>query len=209
MTRYAHLESPLGDLLLIAGEDGRLRGLWMKDQRHKRGTGPPTASREAVGPPVWVGPGWVRDERPFAAAREQLGEYFAGGRTTFELELDLDAGSPFQQRVWRALLDIPHGETRSYGELAMAIGHPGAARAVGLANGRNPIGIVVPCHRVVGADGSLTGYGGGLPRKRWLLEHEAGVADRTSADLLGSRPDGRPPSGGASSTHAAPALHRL
>jgi methylated-DNA-[protein]-cysteine S-methyltransferase len=159
MTRYAYMDSPVGDLLLVGGEDGRLRGLWMEQQRWTTG----------------LQPGWVRDDAPFAAAREQLGAYFAGDRTRFDLPLDLDAGSPFQQLVWRALLAIPYGETRSYGELAASIGRPGAARAVGLANGRNPVGIVVPCHRVIGADGGLTGYGGGLERKRRLLDHEATV----------------------------------
>jgi methylated-DNA-[protein]-cysteine S-methyltransferase len=193
MTRYTHVESPVGDLLLSGGEDGRLRGLWMEKQRWQTG----------------IQPGWIHDDAPFAAAREQLGAYFAGERTTFDLPLDVDAGSPFQQLVWRALLEIPYGETRSYGELAASIGRAGAARAVGLANGRNPIGIVVPCHRVVGADGSLTGYGGGLPRKRWLLGHEERVSIRTLQGRLGSPPDGRSPAGGACSPHAAPALRRL
>lgn len=117
-------------------------------------------------------PGDVRrDDGPFRAAREQLEAYFAGELEEFTLEL-APAGTPFQQRVWRALLEIPFGTTESYGALARRIGLPQAARAVGLANGRNPISIVIPCHRVIGADGSLTGYGGGLERKRWLLAHE-------------------------------------
>jgi O-6-methylguanine DNA methyltransferase len=111
--------------------------------------------------------------RPLRAAAEQLDQYFAGARRRFDLPLDLP-GTPFQQRVWQALSEIPFGETLSYGQLAARIGKPGAARAVGLANNRNPISIIVPCHRVIGADGSLTGYGGGLDRKRWLLAHEAG-----------------------------------
>jgi methylated-DNA-[protein]-cysteine S-methyltransferase len=193
MTRYAHVESPVGDLLLVGGQNGRLSALWMENQRWTTG----------------IQPGWIHDDAPFAAAREQLGAYFAGERTTFDLPLDLDAGSAFQQLVWRALLEIPYGETRSYGRLAASIGRPGAARAVGLANGRNPIGIVVPCHRVVGADGSLTGYGGGLPRKRWLLGHETSVSIRTSQSELGSRPDGRSTAARACSPDAAPPLRRL
>jgi methylated-DNA-[protein]-cysteine S-methyltransferase len=118
---------------------------------------------------------WIRDDTAFEDARAQLAEYFAGTRRTFELPLH-PAGTPFQQRVWGALRDIPYGETASYGQTAAAVGAPSAARAVGLANGQNPISIVVPCHRVVGADGSLTGYGGGLPAKQWLLAHEASHA---------------------------------
>jgi methylated-DNA-[protein]-cysteine S-methyltransferase len=104
-------------------------------------------------------------------ARRQLEEYFSGDRTAFELPL-APAGTAFQQEVWRTLRTIPHGEAWSYRRLALAIGRPSATRAVGAANGRNPIAIVIPCHRVIGADGSLTGYGGGLPVKTWLLEHE-------------------------------------
>ncbi|MDA3642374.1 methylated-DNA--[protein]-cysteine S-methyltransferase [Mycobacterium xenopi] len=104
---------------------------------------------------------------------EQLEACFAGQRTTFDLQLEL-RGSQFQRQVWEALLTIPYGETRSHGEIAEQIGAPGAARAVGFANGRNPIAIIVPCHRVIGASGSLTGYGGGLDRKRALLELEKG-----------------------------------
>jgi methylated-DNA-[protein]-cysteine S-methyltransferase len=105
------------------------------------------------------------------AAVEQLREYFAGERTGFDLGLAA-TGTPFQQRVWAALREIPYGLTWSYGELALRIGQPTASRAVGLANGRNPIAIVVPCHRVIGASGMLTGYAGGVERKRWLLDHE-------------------------------------
>jgi methylated-DNA-[protein]-cysteine S-methyltransferase len=106
--------------------------------------------------------------------RDQLGEYFAGERTDFDLRLAA-SGNAFERRVWRALEEIPYGETVSYGEVARRIGRPDGARAVGLANGRNPISIVVPCHRVIGANGSLTGYGGGIERKRFLLDLEAGV----------------------------------
>ncbi|WP_234429692.1 methylated-DNA--[protein]-cysteine S-methyltransferase [Streptomyces sp. AV19] len=155
------LESPYGPLTLVA-TDGTLSHLYMTDQRHR----PP---EEDFGVP-----GDVRDA-PFAEAARQLAAYFAGESTRFDLRLDLH-GTPFQRRVWAGLTEIPYGTTVSYGELAEHIGAPGASRAVGLANGRNPVGIIVPCHRVVGADGSLTGYGGGLDRKRRLLAFERGVA---------------------------------
>ena len=116
----------------------------------------------------------VEDERPFEAARSELDEYFTGVRTNFDLRLALE-GTAFQRAVWRALVSIPHGTTLSYSELAERVGRPGAARAVGRANAKNPLSIVVPCHRVIGADGSLTGYAGGLPIKRWLLAHEGAV----------------------------------
>ncbi|MGK5731454.1 methylated-DNA--[protein]-cysteine S-methyltransferase [Streptomyces sp. URMC 124] len=152
------LDSPYGPLTLVA-TDGKLSGLYMEGQRHR----PP---QETFG---------ERDPAPFARTREQLEEYFAGSRTAFDLPLAL-TGTDFQRAVWNALLEIPYGETVSYGELAARIGRPTAARAVGLANGKNPVGIVVPCHRVVGATGDLTGYGGGLPRKRRLLTFEqAGI----------------------------------
>jgi methylated-DNA-[protein]-cysteine S-methyltransferase len=152
---YNTIDSPLGGLLLV-GDGEALSGLYMDG--HARGAAVASDSVRAAG--------------AFSAAREQLDAYFAGDLTDFELPLAA-AGSPFQQLVWTALREIPYGETRSYGEIAGRIGRPGAARAVGLANGRNPIAIVVPCHRVVGADGSLTGFAGGLERKRLLLEHEA------------------------------------
>ena len=114
---------------------------------------------------------WVRDNGMFSDVVDQLAAYFAGELTEFDVPLDF-AGSAFQQRVWNALRTIPYGETRSYGQIANEIGATGAARAVGLANGRNPIAIIVPCHRVIGAAGSLTGYGGGLDRKRTLLQLE-------------------------------------
>jgi methylated-DNA-[protein]-cysteine S-methyltransferase len=153
ITLYTQMKSPIGELLLFGSEDA-LRGLYM-------------AARPQ--------PGWKRADDAFKHARDQLDEYFAGARHEFDIELDL-RGSAFQRAVWDALLEIPYGETRSYGEIARRIGRPDRARAVGAANGSNPVSIVVPCHRVIGADGSLTGYGGGLERKRWLLEHEAGVA---------------------------------
>jgi methylated-DNA-[protein]-cysteine S-methyltransferase len=155
--RYAIVDSPIGDLLL-AGDEGVLRQLWMLDGRH------------AVVPRA----DWVEDRAAFGDAIAQLGQYFAGERRDFDLELEL-GGTPFQRRVWNALREIPYGETRTYGEQAKRIGSPSAVRAVGLANGQNPIGIIVPCHRVIGADGSLTGYGGGLENKRRLLDLEAGV----------------------------------
>src|SRR5205823_1056391 len=123
-----------------------------------------------------VGEGWVRkdDAAPFPEAKRQLAAYFDGVLTEFDLPLALD-GTEFQKRVWRALLNIPYGQTISYGELARRIGNPNGSRAVGLANGRNPISIIVPCHRVIGANGKLVGYGGGLPRKEALLNFEFAV----------------------------------
>jgi methylated-DNA-[protein]-cysteine S-methyltransferase len=155
--RYSTLDSPLGDLLLV-GELGVLHSLYMVE------------GRKRVAPRAE----WVEDDAAFEAPRRQLGEYFAGERTTFDLELAL-GGTPFQLRVWNALREIPYGQTVSYGELARRIGAPRAVRAVGLANGQNPVSVIVPCHRVIGADGSLTGYGGGLPNKRLLLDLEAGI----------------------------------
>ncbi|CAN5190447.1 methylated-DNA--[protein]-cysteine S-methyltransferase [soil metagenome] len=152
--RHTLLDSPVGPLTLVAA-DGALVGLYMTDQRHR-----PT--EEIFGAP---------DPAPFIEAAAQLGEYFAGDRTDFDLPL-APAGTAFQRAVWRALLEIPYGQTISYGQLAAGIGTPTASRAVGMANGRNPIGIIVPCHRVVGATGDLTGYGGGLERKRQLLTLE-------------------------------------
>jgi methylated-DNA-[protein]-cysteine S-methyltransferase len=148
------MESPVGTLTLTA-VDGRLTGLHMNGQRHA-----PTSSED-----------WERDDDGLAAVVDQLEAYFAGSRETFDVPLDLQ-GTDFQRRVWAGLLEIPYGETMSYGELARRVARPGASRAVGLANGRNPVAIIVPCHRVIGADGTLTGYGGGLDRKVWLLDHE-------------------------------------
>ena len=156
-------DSPVGPLTLVAVE-GNLVGCYMDAQRHR----PTDAIFGAPAP------------EPFAAAVEQLAEYFAGQRLDFDLPLAF-RGTPFQQRVWSALREIPYGETESYGELANRIGSPGASRAVGLANGRNPIGIIVPCHRVIGASGSLTGYGGGIERKRALLDMEREVLRRGAA----------------------------
>jgi methylated-DNA-[protein]-cysteine S-methyltransferase len=120
-----------------------------------------------------INPEWRSADEPFADVRRQLCEYFDGERDAFDLPLEM-SGTPFQRRVWQALQQIPYGETTTYGELARRMGRPAASRAVGLANGRNPIAVIVPCHRVIGSDGSLTGYGGGLERKRLLLDLEAG-----------------------------------
>jgi methylated-DNA-[protein]-cysteine S-methyltransferase len=154
---HTTFDSPIGPLLLV-GDEQALRGLYMQAGRK----------------PVRVSDRWQTASEPFGAARTQLDEYFAGERQSFDLELAAE-GSEFERRVWSALEEIPYAETQSYGEVAERVGAPGAARAVGLANGRNPISIVVPCHRVIGADGSLTGYGGGLERKRFLLELERGT----------------------------------
>jgi methylated-DNA-[protein]-cysteine S-methyltransferase len=120
-----------------------------------------------------VEPSAVEDRRRGADVRRQLGQYFEGRRRVFDLPLRPE-GTPFQRDVWKALVEIPYGETATYSEIARRVGRREAVRAVGAANGANPIAIVIPCHRVIGRDGSLTGYGGGLPVKRWLLDHEAG-----------------------------------
>ncbi|MFD5586785.1 methylated-DNA--[protein]-cysteine S-methyltransferase [Streptomyces sp. NPDC058733] len=158
MKQHTVIDSPCGPLTLVA-DDGVLCGLYMTEQRHR-------PAEETFGD---------RDPTPFAEAEEQLKAYFAGELRHFTLELRLH-GTPFQRAVWEQLRAIPYGERRTYGELAAALGAPGASRAVGLANGKNPLGIIVPCHRVVGADGALTGYGGGLHRKRQLLDFECGAA---------------------------------
>ena len=151
---YHVVSSPVGDLTLVS--DGTaLTGLSMSDQ--KEGSDPDR--------------GWLRDEGEFDAVAKQLAAYFASELREFDLPL-APHGTDFQKKVWRELCRIPYGETISYGELARRIGQPGASRAVGLANGRNPIGIIVPCHRVIGADGSMTGFGGGIPIKQFLLVHE-------------------------------------
>jgi methylated-DNA-[protein]-cysteine S-methyltransferase len=115
---------------------------------------------------------WTEDAAPFSQAAKELGEYFAGKRRSFDVPLLAPVGTPFQTSVWRALRDIPFGETVTYGDIARRVGRPSAVRAVGLAIGMNPWGIIVPCHRVVGSTGALTGFAGGLSRKRWLLSHE-------------------------------------
>lgn len=150
---FRTMDSPVGTLTL-AGHGGRLQHLRMVDQTYE-------PSRD----------GWEAHDAHFGDAVAQLEAYFAGDLLDFDLDLDL-VGTEFQRKVWAALLSIPYGETRSYGQIAAQIGSPGASRAVGLANGHNPIGIIVPCHRVIGANGSLTGYGGGLDKKKQLLEME-------------------------------------
>ncbi|TDB76309.1 methylated-DNA--[protein]-cysteine S-methyltransferase [Actinomadura sp. KC216] len=151
------LDSPVGPLTLVA-LDGALSGLYMDLQRHR-------PSEETFGAPG------DPDTDPFATAAEQLSAYFAGDLTEFDLPLNLQ-GTEFQKRVWTVLQEIPYGETTTYGQLAVELGKPSASRAVGLANGRNPVSVIVPCHRVVGSTGDLTGYGGGLDRKRYLLDFE-------------------------------------
>ena len=158
--RECWMESPLGRIHLVADDEG-LTGIYLEDHARK----PSFAADD--------GGGW----RLLEAAREQLARWFEGERTDFDLPLR-PRGTPFQMDVWRALSSIPFGETRTYAEIARTLGRPAAWRAVGAANARNPISIVVPCHRVVGASGALTGYAGGVDRKRWLLEHERVVAAR-------------------------------
>jgi methylated-DNA-[protein]-cysteine S-methyltransferase len=153
--RYWHqVNSPVGALLLV-GDATALTNVYFQSGRH----------------PGQLAPEWHRNAAPFADAVRELEEYFAGERRRFSVPL-APHGTPFQLSVWQALSAIPYGETLSYGELARRLGHPARARAVGLANGANPLPIIVPCHRVIGADGSLTGFGGGLPVKRALLALE-------------------------------------
>ena len=154
ITLYSYHESPVGRLLL-SGTGDALSGVWILGEKHA----------------PEIGPAWREDDAPFVDAKRQLDEYFAGARVEFDLPLAAE-GTVFQQQVWAALLRIPCGRTKTYGQLAEEIGNPKAMRAVGLANGKNPISIIVPCHRVIGANGTLTGYGGGLKAKAWLLEHE-------------------------------------
>lgn len=155
-TYYSFWRSPIGQVLMIS--DGQaLTGVYLEDQKYH---------------PI-VDKSWIRNDdiQVFLATKEQLAEYFAGKRTEFDLPYKFK-GTEFQQEVWNQLNKIPFGETISYLELAQRIGRPKAVRAVGQANGRNPICIMVPCHRVVGMNGTLTGYGGGLTRKEFLLKHE-------------------------------------
>ncbi len=158
VTRYGYTDSPLGRLLVV-GEQDALTGLHVDGHEHA-----PT-----------VHPDWERDDGDLDEVRAQLEAYFAGQRTDFDLAVR-PAGSAFQREVWAALSEIPFGETRTYGQIATRISRPDAVRAIGAANGANPISIVIPCHRVIGADGSLTGYGWGVERKSWLLDHERGHA---------------------------------
>lgn len=155
-------DSPLGTLHLVADGDA-LAGVWFEEQKNL-----PDLTNIARG-----------DVRVLRDARDQLQAYFGGELRTFDLPL-APRGTEFQQRVWRALREIPFGETWSYATLAARAGAAGSARASGAANGRNPLGIVVPCHRVIGTTGALTGYAGGLPAKRWLLFHESACRARTA-----------------------------
>jgi methylated-DNA-[protein]-cysteine S-methyltransferase len=166
-SRYTVMESPVGPLTLRWSGDG-LAGAYFANAQ--------VLSRRSE---------WTRDDARLAPVRAQLEEYFRGERRVFDLPLALE-GTPFQQKVWRALLEIPFGTTTSYGEVARQIGKESwtAARAVGSANGQNPVVIIVPCHRVIGADGSLTGFGGGLPLKRWLLSHEGARESRADGKQL-------------------------
>ncbi|MEA2479225.1 MAG: methylated-DNA-[protein]-cysteine S-methyltransferase [Thermoleophilaceae bacterium] len=161
---HALIDSPLG-VVLVTGTRDALTGLWFADRRS-----PPRGSR--------------RDAAAFAAVREQLDAYWAGELRDFDLPL-APAGTPFQRTVWDALVELPYGTTLGYGELAARLGRPHAARAVGAANGQNPISVIVPCHRLVGAGGALTGYGGGIERKRWLVAHEHGNAAAHVSALAG------------------------
>lgn len=158
-TVQARYDSPLGPMIVAATDSG-LAGLWFEGQRHLPDhSGWPHAPRHPV----------------LVEAVAQLADYFAGKRTQFDLPLDLQGGTAFQQSVWQALLAIPPGGTTSYGDLSQRVGRPAAVRAVGAAIGRNPVSIVVPCHRVLGRDGSLTGYAGGLERKSALLALEGAI----------------------------------
>ena len=171
--RLDRLATPIGEALLITDEDGILRAFDWADRE-------PSMARllrlhyGSLVPQAGAAP---------ANIRRAVRDYFAGDVGCLTAIAWRTGGTPFQQTVWTALTQIPPGETRSYGALAGIIGRPSAVRAVGLANGSNPISVVVPCHRVIGADGSLTGYGGGLPRKRWLLAHE-GATFRDAAPSL-------------------------
>ena len=154
-TSYCVMQSPVGRILL-AGNARALTHLSFQDGRH----------------PTNPDPRWTYSEKPFQHPMRQLTEYFSGKRKTFTITL-APQGTPFQQRVWQALQSIPYGRTLSYGQIAKAIGKPKAARAVGAANGQNPVSIIVPCHRVIGSNGKLVGYGGGLSIKEALLAHES------------------------------------
>jgi len=151
---YTQIDSPIGPLLLVADASGLRRIEFISSPRARHPE-----------------PGWQEDSRPLKEVIRQLRAYFAGRLETFDLPL-VPEGTDFQQKVWRKLCDIPYGETISYGTLARRIGNPKASRAVGLANGSNPIPVIIPCHRVIGSNGKLTGYGGGLPIKERLLALE-------------------------------------
>jgi methylated-DNA-[protein]-cysteine S-methyltransferase len=172
MIYYTHLDSPVGPMLLTSDGTG-LTGLYMEEHKHGED----------------IQEGWTLsdDAPPFAEVKRQLTAYFDGTLTDFNLPLAM-RGTPFQLRVWNELTTIPYGTTISYGELARRVGNPNASRAVGLANGRNPISIIVPCHRVIGSNGKLTGYGGGLPRKAALLSFESSVLTNDPRPLVMASP---------------------
>jgi methylated-DNA-[protein]-cysteine S-methyltransferase len=163
--------TPVGTLTLVASDRGLRAVLWPKRSARRAGISPR--------------PRGDQDHPILRKAVQQLDEYFAGSRTSFDLPLDLE-GTRFQIAAWRSLADIPFGTTTTYGRQAAALGIPTAARAVGAANGANPVCIVLPCHRVIGANGSLTGFGGGLPVKQWLLDHEAQVV--TTLTIVSNSP---------------------
>ena len=172
MTNYYTLvESPLQPIMLTSDGES-LTGLYVSERGQAEIRQKAAASTD-----------WIRDENaaPFAEVKRQLDAYFAGNQTTFDLPLKLK-GTPFQQQVWAELRKLPYGVTISYGELARRIGNPKACRAVGLANGQNPVSIVVPCHRVIGANGKLTGYSGGLSHKETLLAHECRISENIFAE---------------------------
>ena len=155
--KYGYVDSPVGELLVLRDDTG-LRGLYFPD--HVRGP--------------QHDPQWERDDEAMTDVRAQLAEYFTGTRRAFDLPLS-PSGTAFQERVWKGLVELPYGTTTTYGALATAIGAPGSARAVGPAVGRNPLSILIPCHRVLGSTGALTGFAGGLTAKRALLDLEAGT----------------------------------
>lgn len=156
-TYYAYVDSPIGQIF-VAGDGEAVTQISF------------TTGHQVRHPE----PGWVDDAAPLRAATEQLEQYFAGERRRFDLRLAME-GTDFQKRAWEVLLTIPYGETRTYGQIAEALGSPGAARAVGRANATNHLPLLVPCHRVIGADGTLTGFGGGLAAKQWLLRFEGAL----------------------------------
>lgn len=163
------IETPIGELFLVADRDGNLRStVWADHEIHLR----PSLELHYGKNGFAIEPG-----KNSSGLTEAIGRYFAGDLAAIDALPVQTAGTPFQREVWRALREIPCGTTISYAALAGRIGRPNAVRAVGMANGSNPVGIVVPCHRVIGSDGSLTGYGGGIERKRWLLRHERALAN--------------------------------
>ncbi|MCE9603486.1 MAG: methylated-DNA--[protein]-cysteine S-methyltransferase [Planctomycetia bacterium] len=165
-TCYSYVDSPLGQLF-VQGDGKFVTGLYLP--QHKGWKGPDAS--------------WRRSDESFAVVREQLAQYFAGVRRTFDVPLKL-IGTPFQRHVWKELARIPYGTTISYGGLAQRVGNSNASRAVGNANGRNPISILVPCHRVVGSSGKLTGYAGGVDKKQWLLAWERGTTTTAAGYLF-------------------------